>query len=142
MSSRNGQGSLFERLDAEAPAPRSLRGRRDTASQLNGVKRQLESLLNSRQGGSTSSPDFGLPDFNDAIAGSADLLLRIAGGIRDAIEMHEPRLQVRDVRFMPAADSPLELNFRVDCALRVDSRSEAVEIDLLMNAHNRHYRVM
>ena len=142
MARKLGQGSLFERLEPDAPLRRSLQGRSDVSDRVRAVKRQIEALLNTRRGGSQSSPEFGLPDFNDAAAGSTDLLLRIARGIREAIETHEPRLLIQDVRFMPRADAPLELTFRLHCALRVESHAEAIEIDLIMNGHNRHYQVV
>ena len=133
-------GSLFERLDPTSPQA-SLRGQSDVAERVRAIKRQLEALLNARRGGSASSPEFGLPDFNDAAVGSADLMLRITRGIREAIETNEPRVQVKEIRALPGAGS-LDLTFRIECEMAAGSRDEMVEIDLIMNGHNRHYRVL
>ena len=133
-------GSLFERLDPTSPQA-SLRGQSDVAERVRAIKRQLEALLNARRGGSASSPEFGLPDFNDAAVGSADLMLRITRGIREAIETNEPRVQVKEIRALPGAGS-LDLTFRIECEVAAGSRDEMVEIDLIMNGHNRHYRVL
>lgn len=111
------------------------------AERVRAIKRQLEALLNARRGGSASSPEFGLPDFNDAAVGSADLMLRITRGIREAIETNEPRVQVKEIRALPGAGS-LDLTFRIECEVAAGSRDEMVEIDLIMNGHNRHYRVL
>ena len=142
MSRALGRGSLFERLNPDAPLQRSLQGRNNVAERVQGIKRQIESLLNTRQGCSQSSPEFGLPDFNDSASGSADLLIRLARSIRDSIEAYEPRVLVRDIRFVPNPDAPLELNFRLDCVMPVDNSGEILESDLVMTGHNRHYRVL
>jgi type VI secretion system protein len=142
MSRSQGQGSLFERLDPEA-SPRQSMSRLDhTAERIRAVKKHLEQLLNARQGCSSSSPGFGLSDFNDAAMGSADLLIRISADIRQSIEIFEPRVKIRDVHFRADADHPQELNFRLDCVVPVESREEVVEIDLVMNSHDRHMRVI
>jgi type VI secretion system protein len=133
-------GSLFERLDPRSPQA-SLRGQSDVAERVRAIKRQLEALLNARRGGSASSPEFGLPDFNDSAVGSADLMLRITRGIREAIEANEPRVRVREIRSLPGAGS-LDLSFRIDCTMSAGTNAEMLEIDLIMNGHNRHYRVL
>ena len=133
-------GSLFERLDRTS-SRENLRGPSEATERVRAIKRQLEALLNARRGGSASSPDFGLPDFNDAAVGSADLLLRITRGIREAIEANEPRVRVREIRLLPGAGT-LDLTFRIDCTIAAGTRAEMLEIDLIMNGHNRHYRVL
>ncbi|MEL1266377.1 type VI secretion system baseplate subunit TssE [Pseudoxanthomonas putridarboris] len=142
MSRELGRGSLFERLNPEAPLRRSLQARNDLAERVQGIKRQIESLLNARQGCSQSSPDLGLPDFNNSASGSADLLIRMARSIRELIEAYEPRVAVRDVHLLPNPDTPLELTFRLDCVMTVNTHEEALEMDLILNGHNRHYSVI
>ena len=106
------------------------------------IKRHLERLLNARQGGALSSPDYGLPDFNDAVAGTTDLLTRLATSVRTAIARYEPRVSVRNVRLLPDAETSMELHFRVDCAMPVEHREQVVEIDLVMNRDDTRYRVL
>ena len=133
-------GSLFERLDPTCPEI-SLRAQSDISERVRAIKRQLEALLNARRGGSASSPEFGLPDFNDSAVGSADLMLRITRGIREAIEANEPRVRVKEIRLLPGAGT-LDLTFRIDCTMVAGSCAEVLEVDLIMNGHNRHYRVL
>jgi len=142
MSRLPGNGSLFDRLEPDLLQRRSVQSRSELPERICSIKRNIELLLNTRQGCSQSSPEVGLPDFNDAIAGSSELLVRTTSGIRESIQSYEPRVVVRDVHFVPNPDAPLELNFRLDCALAVDSRDAAFEVDLVMNGHTRHYRVM
>lgn len=141
MSNAMRAGSLFDRLEHASLQPRSMKAHHDLPARITAIKRNVECLLNTRQGCSQSSPGVGLPDFNDAVAGSADLLLRTTRGIRESIEAYEPRLVVRDVHFVPNPCVPLELNFRLHCALAVDSREAVFEVELAMNGHNRHYSV-
>lgn len=133
-------GSLFERLDPTSPGA-NRQGQSNAAERVHAIKRQLEALLNSRRGSSASTPNFGLPDFNEAAVGSADLMLRITRGIREAIEASEPRVSIKEIRSIPNAGS-LDLTFRIDCAMTAGTRAETVEIDLIMNGQNRHYRVL
>ncbi|MDR0183474.1 type VI secretion system baseplate subunit TssE [Lysobacter arvi] len=137
-----GNGSLFDRLDSNVrPLSRTL-GRERTAERIGAIKRHLERLLNARQGCALSNPDYGLPDFNDAVSGTTDLLTCLAAGVRVAIAQYEPRVDVRQVRLMPDADSPVELYFRVDCTMPVDHKEQLVEIDLVMNRDDTRYRVL
>jgi type VI secretion system protein len=138
-----GNGSLFDRLDPDASRPmRRPVGSARAAEQIGSVKRHLERLLNARQGCALSSPDYGLPDFNDAVSGTTDLLTRLAASVRTAIAQYEPRVIVRHVRLLPDADAPMELHFRVDCAMPVEHREQLVEIDLVMSRDNTRYRVL
>ena len=135
-----GSGGFFDRL-VDAPRQRQDVRRDDRmARELKSIKHHLAWLLNARRGCATSCPDLGLGDFNDASAGSADLLIRISADIRHCIEAFEPRVSVRDIRFCPDADRPLELTFRLVCA--VGNREQRVEIDLVMGSHNQRTRVM
>lgn len=139
---RAGQGSLFDRLDILESATRTRTAAPGAAASVQAVKRHVEQLLNARQGGAPSCPSMGLPDFNDAVMGSADLLLRATAGIRGAIENNEPRIRVGDVRLLTDAQQPLQLRFRVDCDLILDDRSTAFEMELTLNGHTRNYSAL
>lgn len=135
----SGQGSLFDRLEDPAGSGRERTTARSSEASIQTVKRHVEQLLNSRQGGSQSSPSVGLPDFNDAALGSSDLLLQAAIGIRAAIEDNEPRIRVGAIRLLPNDMQPLQLGFRVDCNLVADDAIREFEMDLMLNSHTRHY---
>ncbi|MFG6110543.1 type VI secretion system baseplate subunit TssE [Stenotrophomonas nematodicola] len=141
MSRVSGKGSLFDRLEPDLLQRRSVQSN-ELPARIHSIKRNIELLLNTRQGFSQSSPDVGLPEFTDATSGSSELLIRTSAGIRDAIQSYEPRVIVRDVHFIPNPHAPLELNFRLACVLAVDSKDAVLEVDLVMNGHNRHYRVL
>lgn len=142
MNAETQSGGLFDRLDATPVYRRAVRREDRLAGELLSIKHHLAWLLNARRGCSTSSPGLGLGDFNDASTGSADLLIRISADIRHCVEAFEPRVTVRDIRFCPDADRPLELTFRLACAVAIGAREQHVEIDLVMGSHNQRTRVL
>ncbi len=136
-----GQGSLFERLDPGLP-PRRNRTRQEVASErIRAIKRQLEWILNARQGSSQSSPGLGLRDLNDAAVGAVDLRRQVCLDIRAAVAAYEPRARVIDVRPLAGADSSPDLGFRLVCSVPLNNQAEQVEIDLLFHHQGRQVRV-
>ncbi|NBA94152.1 type VI secretion system baseplate subunit TssE [Pseudomonas sp. R5(2019)] len=136
-----GKGSLFERLDPELPPRRSRTRQELAAERIRAIKRQLELILNTRQGSAQSCPNLGLRDLNDADAGSADLHLQICQDIRLAVAAYEPRAQVIDVHPLPAAGQPQDLHLRLQCLIPLNHMQERVEIDLLFHHHDRQVKV-
>ncbi|EHC5874207.1 type VI secretion system baseplate subunit TssE [Salmonella enterica subsp. enterica serovar Eastbourne] len=137
-----GQGSLFERLDLDLP-PRRSRTRQEVATErIRAIKRQLEWILNARQGSSQSSPGLGLRDLNDAAIGAVDLRQQVCLDIHAAVAAYEPRARVVDVRPLPEADVSLDLSFRLVCRVPLNNQEERVEIDLMFHHQGRQVRVM
>jgi len=105
------------------------------------IKRHLETLLNARQGCSQSSPELGLRDFNGHDVSRGDLLKQVSADIRRTIQRFEPRVHVRTLKAVPDGHAPLELHFRLDCHVQVNNHTEQLQLELLVNGHNRHTRV-
>ena len=134
-----GGGSLFERLEQAAePAGQSMGA---TTHVVESIKRHLVRLLNAHPGNSSSVPDLGLLDFNDATLGTHDLSVQIRGAIRQCIEKFEPRVKRVDVVNLPQGPDPLQLRFQVTVYLRVGAEDDKTTIDLLLD-DKRYYRVM
>lgn len=133
--------SLFERLVSGAPAGLPLRRQDQAGPKFAAIKQHLETLLNTRQGCSQSSPGLGLRDFNGHDLASGDLLEQVSADIRRTIERYEPRIRVRTLHGVPDANAPLELHFRLDCQVQVNNHAEQLQIELLVNGHNRYTRV-
>ena len=66
-------------------------------------------------------------------------MVQIGADIRRTVEDYEPRLRVLGLHFQPNPELPLELNFRLDCQVRMHHQDERVQIDLVVN--HRHTRV-
>lgn len=133
--------SLFERLSTAVPALQPKCRQEPVGQRIEAIKHHLETLLNSRQGCSQSSPGLGLPDFNGNHLASGDLLMQVSADIRRVIHRYEPRIRVQALHAERDANAPLDLLFRLDCQVKIDSRAEQLHLELLINSHNRHVRV-
>lgn len=132
-------GSLFERLDhAAAPAGQ---GMGELTHVVESIKRHLVRLLNTHPGNSSSAPDLGLLDFNDATLGTHDLSIQIRGAIRQCIETFEPRVKWVDVVAMSPGAAPLQLKFQVTVYLNVPGSDDRTTIDLVLD-DKRYCRVI
>ncbi|MBH3460529.1 MULTISPECIES: type VI secretion system baseplate subunit TssE [Pseudomonas] len=132
---------FFDRLVADQLANRKPSRQENATQKFAAIKRHLETLLNARQGCSQSSPELGLRDFNGHDASSGDLLQQVSADIRRTIQRFEPRVQVRSLKAVPDCHAPLELHFRLDCHVQVNNHTEQLQLELLVNGHNRHTRV-
>ncbi len=137
-----GQGSLFERLKPDLPPRRSRTQQALATERVRAIKNHLEHLLNTRRGGSQSSPELGLPDMNDAAAGQLELRNQICQEIRELVARYEPRVQVTEVRALAASEQPLGLCFRLHCQVPLKDAAEQVEIDLLVHQRQQRIHVM
>ncbi|WP_459207678.1 type VI secretion system baseplate subunit TssE [Pseudomonas sp. MLB6B] len=132
---------FFDRLVA-APYMSGMPTRREHAAQkFAAIKRHVETLLNARQGCSQSSPGLGLQDFNGHEVSSGDLLKHVSADIRRVLQRFEPRVQLCSFRALPDSHAPLELHFRLDCQVQVNDYLEQLQLELLVDGHNRHTRV-
>ncbi|NIF28993.1 type VI secretion system baseplate subunit TssE [Pantoea sp. Tr-811] len=132
---------LFERLMADQSIRRAPSRQENTSHKITAIKRHLETLLNARQGCSQSSPELGLRDFNGHDVSSGDLLQQVSTDIRHTLQRFEPRITVLALKAVPDCHAPLELHFRLDCQVQVNDHTEQLQLELLVNGHNRHTRV-
>lgn len=133
--------SLFDRLMADPSAQRAPTRQENASRKFAAIKRHLETLLNARQGCSQSSPELGLRDFNGHDVSSGDLLKQVSADIRHTLQRFEPRIKVRALKAVPDCNAPLQLHFRLDCQVLVNDHAEQLQLELLVNGHNRHTRV-
>ncbi|HEN8798522.1 type VI secretion system baseplate subunit TssE [Pseudomonas sp. CM27] len=133
--------SLFDRLMADPSVARNPTRQENALHKFAAIKRHLETLLNARQGCSQSSPELGLSDFNGHDASSGDLLGQVSADIRHTLQRFEPRIKVRTLKAVPDCHAPLELHFRLDCQVQVNDHTEQLQLELLVNGHNRYTRV-
>lgn len=132
---------LFDRLMTDQSASREASRQESPGHKFAAIKRHLETLLNARQGCSKSSPELGLRDFNGHDVSSGDLLQQVSADIRRTLQHFEPRIQVRALKAVPDCHAPLELHFRLDCLVPVNNQAQQLQLELLVNGHNRHTRV-
>ncbi|MDC5703670.1 type VI secretion system baseplate subunit TssE [Vibrio europaeus] len=131
---------FFERLEAnsnnvsltQGPEPRDV---------LESIKLNVSKILNTRVGGSQSSPELGLIDFNDATLDTLDLSLKVKLAIQDCLSNFEPRLKNIEVSAHTDSFSPLSLQFKITAQINSEAIHDRVQISLLLD-QNRKYRVI
>ncbi len=132
---------FFDRLMADQSAIREPSRQENAAHKVAAIKRHLETLLNARQGCSQSSPELGLRDFNGHDVSRGDLLQQVSADIRRTLQRFEPRIHVRALKAVPDRHAPLQLHFRLDCQVQVNNHAEQLQLELLVNGHNRYTQV-
>ncbi|MEM7434999.1 MAG: type VI secretion system baseplate subunit TssE [Myxococcota bacterium] len=99
------------------------------------IAEHLQTLLNSREGVSATTPDFGLPDLTDIVHMLPDGVHAIQDAIRDVLLKYEPRLAKVKVRFAPSEDA-FVLYFDVS-ARRSDGDKAPFRVRTSMHPGNR-----
>jgi len=132
---------LFDRLMRDQATSREPSRRESASHKFAAIKCHLETLLNARLGCSQSSPELGLRDFNGHDVNNGDLLVQVSADIRRTLQRFEPRIQIRTLKAVPDAHTPLELHFRLDCLVQVNNHAEQLQLELMVNGHNRSTRV-
>lgn len=130
----NPQQSLFERIrlraDPDNQAPTDL---------VMSIKQNLSLILNTRPGGSQSTPELGIIDLNDAMMDSSELNLTICKSITDCVLRYEPRITELTVTAGSGGNTPLMLHFRVIATIQEENlMPRRVEFQLHMD-HEQHY---
>lgn len=77
------------------------------------IQRNLERMLNVRQGSLAHMPDFGLPDFNDLVFEFPDALVQLVRSVERYLLTYEPRLQRVEVSFEHPSPDPLVIMLRI-----------------------------
>jgi type VI secretion system protein len=103
--------TLLERLaDPDPEGRRTVR--EDPRRIVDSVMRNLQKLLNTRQGEALIQPEYGLPDITDCAEGAPETLDQACRAIKSTIEKFEPRLhRVRVTHF--SAGNDLNLHFGI-----------------------------
>ena len=81
------------------------------------VLRNLERLLNSRNGAAPACMDYGIPSLEDVMHGGTDSLRDLTNEIKRTIETYEPRLRSVRVRLVPRGDDATLLRFDITAEL-------------------------
>ncbi|OOF70627.1 type VI secretion system baseplate subunit TssE [Rodentibacter caecimuris] len=106
------------------------------------IKKNIELVLNSKQGCTLCAPDFGLKDFNDSIATPRSLGQTIISDIRSNLERYEPRVRISRIEYIPDTYDVLQLNFRITCVVLLKQKSELTELNIILDGSNKKFRVI
>jgi type VI secretion system protein len=98
-----GGRALLSRIGASDPRP---------VDPVESIAANLRALLNTRQGDSATTPDFGILDFNDVVHDFPNGIQQLAKSIRATVLRYEPRLKNALVRHLPD-ETLLTLRFEI-----------------------------
>jgi len=115
------------------------------------VKRDIEILLNTRQGDGAFSSDFkevtrsllsyGLPDFTSVDLSNPRDQNRLRRALESAIRTFEPRLEGVSITLEPMHNHERTIRFQIDARLQVEPAPELVTFDTVLQLHSGEYRV-
>lgn len=80
--------------------------------EVESITEHLRALLNTRQGESATTPDFGVVDMSDILHNFPDAVQFLQRSIRQTILQYEPRLKNVSIRHVPT-DEQLTLHFEI-----------------------------
>jgi len=149
--------SLLDRLIDEQPQVGTdpVMGFQESRDRvLASLRRDLESLLNTRRGPDTSPEEFeelrrsvfhyGLPDITEVSQDSTDAHAHLLRQVKEAITVFEPRLtQIRVSEGPQPADGAArrEVRFVIHGLLRMDPNPEQVVFDTVLELASGEYEV-
>lgn len=109
---------------------------------IHSIKKNVELVLNSREGCTLCAPDFGLKDFNDATATTRSLSQTIISDIRASLERYEPRVKITRIEYIPNVYDVLQLNFRIICVVLLKQKSELTELNIILDSSDKKFRIV
>ena len=109
---------------------------------IRSIKRNIELILNSKEGCTLCAPDIDLKDFNDATATTKSLSQTIVANIRSSLERYEPRVRITRIEYIQDVYDVLQLNFRITCVVLLKQKNELAELNIILDSSNKKFRVV
>ena len=132
---------LLERIREMTSEQDQLKGKgkaKDKPSLESSVLAHLSKLLNTRQGSTIISPDFGVPDLAAMTTSpSAENVARIESILASVVERFEPRLTDVKVVFSPSDDDPLKMSFSLQGTLAGQEADATVFFQTVLSPSGR-----
>lgn len=101
------------------------------------VLANLNVVLNARQGGSQTCPDFGIPDFTDAMHALPNGTAELCEALRKTIAAYEPRLASVTVRPATEQEPGTTLRFAISARLVDEATKRVVRFETCFRAGGR-----
>ena len=84
---------------------------------IRSIKRNIELVLNSKEGCTLCAPDFSL-------------------------ERYEPRVRITRIEYIQDTYDVLQLNFRITCVVLLKQKNELTELNIILDSSNKKFRVV
>jgi type VI secretion system protein len=106
----------------------------DTNAIVRSILRNLQKILNTRQGHAPAQLDFGIPAPSDITTNFPESIPMMQKIIRDSIEKYEPRLTGVNVVHVESEHDVLSLRFQITARLATAQSHAPVFFDTLVNS--------
>ncbi len=106
----------------------------DTGALVRSILRNLQKILNTRQGHAPAQLDFGIPAPSDITTNFPESIPMMQRIIRDSIEKYEPRLTAVNVIHVESDDDVLSLRFQITGKLATSQNHAPVFFDTLVDS--------
>lgn len=123
--------TLLERLARGGKQARTLS--EDTNALVKSILRNLQKILNARQGHAPAQLDFGIPAPSEITTNFPESIPMMQKIIRDSIEKYEPRLTSVNVVHVESEDDVLSLRFQITGKLSLGNAHSPVLFDTLVD---------
>lgn len=123
--------SLFTKLERAADPNNTERHTWKAEDQAGAVIRHLKQMLTTRQGGSLTCPDYGVPDVTHLLHDVTEAVAAVQRGVKASIQLYEPRLknvQIRHVRNSNSLGQPAMMFEISGHIILADGRRQALRI--------------
>lgn len=124
--------TLLERL-ARVPRAQARTLSEDTNALVRSILRNLQKILNTRQGHAPAQLDFGIPAPSDITTNFPESIPMMQRIIRDSIEKYEPRLTGVNVMHVESEGDVLSLRFQITAKLSTSKGHNPVFFDTLVD---------
>jgi len=136
QSNMSSPRSLFERLQS-GPLTHGHVVDRDFDDLRQSVCRNLERILNSRNGMSQACAAYGLPDLTQIVNGVPERAREIEHAVQRCILEYEPRLKQVEVEHVPDAHGPMTACFRIRASVLAGKSAEEVWFETVVVSSGR-----
>lgn len=106
--------------------------KRGSTSELEGIVRNLEHILNTKRGYGSILPGFGIRSMNEYVSRTA-IALAVMDDVRDGIKKYEPRLLLEEISLVPSKN-PFRMSFVVKCSVKETSQTLSVSFDTVFGS--------
>jgi type VI secretion system protein len=130
--------SLFARIQRAADPNNTERNTWKSEDIASAVIRHLKQMLETRQGGSLTCPDYGIPDVAELMHDMTEAVATVQRAAKQSIHLYEPRLkncQVRHLHIDNSNGQPSMVFEITGHILLADGRKQPVRIGTALDDH-------
>jgi type VI secretion system protein len=129
--------TLLERLSIAAQGERARTIQEDRGAVIRSILRNMQMVLNSRQGHAPAQMDLGIPPPHELMQGFPGTLDVAQKSIRQCIQRYEPRVTAVVVAYAPGEEPVQQVSFRISAQLAGEGRAEQLNVQTAITSEGR-----